>query len=58
MEIREYIRKNPKRFTNIEYMNLFKITTANRERDDAAIDWIEDILKASEKKGAVTGKRK
>lgn len=39
-------------------MNLFKITTANRERDDAAIDWIEDILKASERKSAATGKRR
>lgn len=31
-------------------MNLFRITTANRERDDAAIDWIEEILNAVEKK--------
>ena len=37
-------------------MNLFKITTANRERDDAAIDWIEDILKASERKSAAAGR--
>ncbi|OAO17755.1 Sec8 [Blastocystis sp. ATCC 50177/Nand II] len=57
-EIRDYIKKNPTRFTNIEYMNLFKITTANRERDDAAIDWIEDILKASERKSAAAGKRR
>ena len=28
-------------------MNLFKITTEDRERDDAAIDWIEDILQAA-----------
>lgn len=48
-EIKKYIMKHPKRFTNIDYMNLFKITTRNRERDDAAIDWIEDILKASQK---------
>ena len=49
-EIKKYIEKHPKRFTNIDYMNLFKITTKNRERDDAAIDWIEDILTASQKK--------
>ena len=47
-EIRSYIERHPTRFTNVDYMNLFKITTPNRERDDAAIDWIEDILKNEE----------
>ena len=47
-EIRSYIERHPTRFTTVDYMNLFKITTPNRERDDAAIDWIEDILKNEE----------
>lgn len=46
-EIRDYITRHPTRFTNLDYMNLFKITTEDRERDDAAIDWIEDILQAA-----------
>lgn len=49
-DIQTYIMKNPNRFTNVDYMNLFKITTANRERDDAAIDWIEDLIRKVEKK--------
>ena len=49
-ELRAYITKHPYRFTNIDYMNLFKITTPNRERDDAAIDWIEDIIRTASKK--------
>ena len=49
-EIQSFIMKNPSRFTNVDYMNLFKITTANRERDDAAIDWIEDLIRKMEKK--------
>lgn len=56
-DIKKYIMKHPTRFTNIDYMNLFKITTRNRERDDAAIDWIEDILKASQKKQSMTKQR-
>lgn len=42
--------KNPTRFTNVDYMSLFKINTPNRERDDAAIDWIEDLIHKVEKK--------
>lgn len=58
-EIREYITKHPTRFTNIDYMNLFKITTENRERDDAAIDWIEDIIQqAKAARAAKTSKSK
>ena len=49
-DIQTYIMKNPTRFTNGDYMNLFKIETANRERDDAAIDWIEDIIHKVNKK--------
>ena len=49
-DIQSFIMKNPNRFTNVDYMNLFKITTANRERDDAAIDWIEDLIRKMEKK--------
>ena len=44
-DIQTYIMKNPTRFTNVYYMNLFKI-----ERDDAAIDWIEDIIHKVNKK--------
>ena len=55
-DIQSYIIKNPNRFTNVDYMNLFKITTANRERDDAAIDWIEDLIKKVEKKKAKSKK--
>ena len=56
-DIQSYIIKNPNRFTNVDYMNLFKITTANRERDDAAIDWIEDLIKKVEKKKAKSKKQ-
>ena len=47
-EIKQYIVKHPTRFSNLDYMYLFKITTENRERDDAAIDWIEEILQATQ----------
>lgn len=49
-DIQSYIMKNPTRFTNVDYMSLFKINTPNRERDDAAIDWIEDLIHKVEKK--------
>ena len=55
-EIREYITRHPTRFTNLDYMNLFKITTEDRERDDAAIDWIEDILQAAKAERAAKAK--
>ena len=51
--------KHPTRFSNLDYMYLFKITTENRERDDAAIDWIEEILQATQSaKSKKAGKRK
>lgn len=57
-QLQTFIINHPFTYTNIDYMNLFKINTVNRERDDAAIDWIEDIITKNEKSRVPTKTKK